>query len=50
MQLSWAITLQIFRVKPGNPRREGGRDVMSIMKWVHNAMEWGIIGNPSEAG
>ena len=25
MQLSWAITLQISRVKPGNPRREGGK-------------------------
>ena len=52
MQLSRAITLQISRVKPGNPRREGGkkggregrvggRDVMAIMgpygvEWVHN--------------
>ena len=25
MQLSSGITLQIFRVKPGNPRREGGK-------------------------
>ena len=26
MQLSSAITLQISRVKPGNPRSEGGTD------------------------
>ena len=47
MQLSGAITLQIPRVKPGDPRREGrgdgegtggtdgwegGRDVMQLMK------------------
>ena len=27
----------------------GGRDVMSLMKWVHMAWKGCIIGNPSEA-
>ena len=30
MQLSYAITLHIVRVKPGNQRREGGRDSKNL--------------------
>ena len=50
-------------MKPGNPRRDGGkevgregrmggreegRDVMAIMKWVNMAWNGGVIGNPSK--
>ena len=34
----------------GKEVREGGRDVMAIMKLVHMAWNGCIIGNQSEAG
>ena len=34
----------------GREGRMGGRDVMTIMAWVHMAWNGCIIGNPSEAG